>query len=143
MTERENSGCFLRQTLIGCVFIIIGTIICSIGATAAIDIACSSDIAYKMPVYPGAEIIGETRGFFRARAMGRSELVLRTPDSADTVRKWYDDYRESLKHATVDEEDRSATNMSPGGLASVSMSAVDDAETGQTRVFLRSECAYN
>jgi hypothetical protein len=143
MSERQNSGCFLRQTLIGCVFIILGTIICSIGTTAAIDVACASDIGYKMPLYPGAEIIGETRGFFRTRAMGRSELVLRTPDSAETVRKWYDDYRHSITRSTVDEEDRSATNMSPGGLATVSMSTAPDAETGQTRIYLRSDCAYN
>jgi hypothetical protein len=124
-------------------FIILGVIICSIGTTAAIDVACYNDIGYKQPLYPGAEIIDESRGFFRVRGMGRSEVVLRTPDSADTVRKWYNDYRESLKHATVDEEDRSATNMSSGGLAIVSMSAVDDAETGQTRIYLRSDCAYN
>lgn len=137
---QENLGC-LRKTIVGSLAIMIGIILCSVVTVAGIDVACHSDIEHKLPLYPQGVVLEETSGFLRPRAMGRSTITMTTDDSVETVRKWYSDYRLELDKQAYDETTRRRT--APQGLANVSFSVDDDPETGQTIIYLMSDCAYN
>lgn len=137
---QENLGC-LRKTIVGSLLIIVGILLCSVVSVAGIDVLCHNDIQHKLPLYPQGVVVAEENGFFRPRAMGISTVVMTTSDSVKDVRKWYSDYRLELERSAYDE--RSGSRKVPQGLATVSFSVDEDAETGQTVIYLMSECAYN
>jgi hypothetical protein len=137
---QENLG-WLRKTLTGCLFIMIGIVLCGVITVAGIDVACKSDIENKLPLYPQGVVVSEESGFLRPRGMGRSTIVMTTSDSAKDVRKWYSDYRLELEKQAYDEA--TGRRNVPQGLANVSFTVDEDAETGQTLVYLMSDCAYN
>ena len=137
---KENLGC-LRQTLIGCLAIVVGIFVCSVVSVAGIDLMCHNDIEHKLPLYPQALVVSEESGFFRARGMGMSTVLMTTRDSAKAVRTWYSDYRLEFEKQSYDE--RLGRRTSPGGLANVSFRVQENSETGETLITLMSECAYN
>lgn len=137
---QENLGC-LRKTVVGSLLIMFAILLCSAASMVGIDVLCHNDIERKLPLYPQGVVVKEESGFFRSRAMGISTIVMTTPDSAQDVRRWYSDYRLELERAVYDE--RTGRRNSPQGLANVSFSLNQDAETGQTVIYLMSECAYN
>jgi hypothetical protein len=137
---QENLGC-LRKTIVGSLLIMFGIFICSAVSVAGIDVVCRNDIERKLPLYPQGVVVSEEAGFFRPRAMGMSTIVMTTDDAVNDVRDWYADYRLELEKQAYDE--RTGRRMSAQGLANVSFSVQEDDETGQTLIYLMSECAYN
>jgi hypothetical protein len=135
-----SPGRLLRQTIFSILVILLAIMLCSIVSVLAIDELCHSEIDRTLPLYPQAELVSQQHEFLRPRAMGRTYVVLATTDLAADVSQWYRDHR--LKLATRG-EDASGRNLSPNGLASVSYRVSQDAVTGQTLIYLVSECAYN
>ena len=135
-----SPGRLLRQTIFSILVILLAIMLCSIMSVLAIDELCHTEIERTLPLYPDAELVSQQNEFLRPRAMGRTYLVLATTDLAADVSQWYRDNR--LKLATYGQEE-SGRNLSPHGLASVSYRVAEDNVTGQTLIYLVSECAYN
>jgi hypothetical protein len=72
--------------------------------------------------------------------MGRTYVVMATTDLAADVSQWYRSHRLKLAEQGRDESGR---NLSANGLATVSYRVAEDNVTGQTLIYLVSECAYN
>jgi hypothetical protein len=137
---QKNLGC-LRQTLIGCLMIIVGIFACTVVSVVGIDMVCYNNIEEKLPLYPQAVVVSQESGFFRPRGMGMSTVVMTTTDAAKDVRKWYSDHLREVEKQSYDEQTRRRT--APLGLANVSFQVEEDSKTGQTLITLMSECAYN
>ena len=138
-TETMSLGRLLRQTIISTLVILVAVILCSLVSVLGIDAICHNDIEKVLPYYPNADLVSQQHDFLRARAMGHTYEVLATNDLPANVRQWYSDLRLKLaKHGADD----SGRNM-PNGLATVSYRVAKDDVTGQTLIYLVSECAYN
>jgi hypothetical protein len=134
-----SPGRLLRQTIFSILVILLAIMLCSIVSVLSIDELCHSEIERTLPLYPGAELVSQQHEFFRPRAMGRTYLVLATDDLAADVSQWYRDNRLKLATHAEDESGRNLSN----GLATVSYRVSKDEVTGQTLIYLVSECAYN
>lgn len=72
--------------------ILFGSVLLFLGALVfAADEVCRTNIASRLPLYPGAEIVGDEYNFLRSRAMGITRMTLRTADDEETVRQWFRD----------------------------------------------------
>jgi hypothetical protein len=135
-----SPGRLLRQTIFSILVILLAIMLCSIVSFLTIDELCHSEIERTLPLYPHAELVSQQNEFLRPRAMGRTYLVLATTDLAADVSQWYRDNRLKL---TSHDQNESGRNLSPNGLAAVSYRVAQDNVTGQTLIYLVSECAYN
>jgi hypothetical protein len=129
----------LRQTIFSSLVILLAVMLCSVVSILTLDAVCHSEIERVLPLYPQAELVSQQHDFLRSRGMGHTYVVLTTSDVAADVRQWYRDLRFKLSRGT----DESDYNMSPNGLATVSYRVGTDDITGQTLIYLVSECAYN
>lgn len=135
-----SPGRLLRQTIFSILVILLAIMLCSIVSILTIDQLCHSEIERTLPLYPNAELVSQQHEFLRPRAMGRTYVVMTTTDLSANVSQWYRDHRLQLAtHA----QDESGRNLSPNGLANVSYRVAEDNVTGQTLIYLVSECAYN
>lgn len=130
----------LRQTIFSSLVILLAMMLCSIVSIVTVDAVCHSEIERTLPLYPQAELISQEHDFLRPRAMGHTYTVLATNDAPEKVRQWYRDLRLSQPQTSLDDSNR---NLTPGGLATVSYRIAPDNVTGQTLIYLVSECAYN
>jgi hypothetical protein len=135
-----SPGRLLRQTIFSILVILLAIMMCSMISVLTIDQLCHSEIERTLPLYPNAQMVSQQNDFFRPRAMGRTYVVMATTDLAPNVSQWYRDNR--LKLATHG-QDNSGRNLSPNSLATVSYRVAEDNVTGQTLIYLVSECAYN
>lgn len=55
------------------------------------DLACSYSIDLWLPLYPGAEVVSSDYNWIRPRASGRTIMVFKSSDEAETVRQFYRD----------------------------------------------------
>ncbi len=138
-SEPTSLGRLLRQTIISTLVILVAVMLCSVVSVLSIDAICHSDIERTLPYYPNATLVSQQHDFLRARAMGHTYDMLTTTDLPEVVRQWYSDQR--LKQAQHP-SDESGRNL-PRGLATVSYRVAKDDVTGQTLIYLVSECAYN
>lgn len=129
----------LRQTIFSSLVILLAIMLCSIVSVLGLDAVCHSEIERVLPLYPQAELVSQQHDFLRPRGMGHTYVVLATTDQPTLVRQWYRDVRFSLSRSTENSE----RNLSPNGLATVSYRVSEDNVTGQTLIYLVSECAYN
>jgi len=129
----------LRQTIFSSLVILLAILLCSIVSVLSLDAVCHSEIERVLPLYPQAELVSQQHDFLRPRAMGHTYTVLTTHDLPADVRLWYRSGRFKLEKE-MDENNR---NLSPNGLATVSYRVAEDDITGQTLIYLVSECAYN
>jgi hypothetical protein len=134
-----SPGRLLRQTIFSILVILLAIMLCSIVSVLAIDELCHSEIERTLPLYPDAEMVSQQNEFLRPRAMGRTYVVMATTDLAADVRQWYRDNRLKLSAHDSDQSGRNIAN----GLATVSYRVSEDNVTGQTLIYLVSECAYN
>lgn len=130
----------LRQTIFSTLVILLAIMLCSIVSVLTIDELCHSEIERTLPLYPQAELVSQQNEFFRPRAMGRTYVVMATTDLAVDVSQWYRSHRLKLARQG---QDKSGRNLTPNGLATVSYRVSEDNVTGQTLIYLVSECAYN
>src|SRR5690349_13692239 len=89
----------VRNTLI-VIGIIIGIFVAIFGIA---DIACNSTIEKWSPMYPNAEVVEVEYNFLRPRGMGVTNMVMHSPDDAQTVRDWYLD---NFRRLAIDNEGR-------------------------------------
>jgi hypothetical protein len=94
-----NKGFFgeLRRLIFSTLLITIGVILAIVALVAVIDIQCSNDSYYWMPIYPNAELIEtQQQGYVRARGMGITEQDYFSTDSVEEIREWYRVYRRQI-----------------------------------------------
>ncbi|MEL7433914.1 MAG: hypothetical protein AAFN11_08195 [Chloroflexota bacterium] len=139
--RRQGKGS-IGRTVMGLFFIMIGVVVCSVGAFGAMDVYCRSDIDTWAPIYPGAELIDETRsGFIRPRASGLTEQVYYTPDAERDVEEWFRDYRAELVEGRYNVAD---PNAALGPQVATIQRTVVEAEDGEGALIIYNlECAYN
>jgi|GEM_PF-1356458 len=135
-----SPGRLLRQTIFSILVILLAIMLCSIVSVLTIDELCHSEIERTLPLYPNAELVSQQNEFFRPRAMGRTYVVMATTDLVADVSQWYRSHRLKLARQG---QDASGRNLTPNGLATVSYRVSEDNVTGQTLIYLVSECAYN
>jgi hypothetical protein len=136
--ERENRS--LKGTILSMIAIMIGIVVCMATLLISIDLRCSVDINYWMPIYPNSEISAiQQRGFFRPRASGITQIIYVTPDDPTTVRRWYIDYRRDITRNIATNDSETAAS----GLASTSYQISENSDGGGSRITQTSECAYN
>ncbi len=73
----------------GCLVIVIATIVCSSSAFLTVNAVCSAYLPQRLPVYPGAEVVAQTHNFISPFGMGITTMVLYSDDQPDAVRSWY------------------------------------------------------
>ena len=94
-----NKGFFgeIKRLIVSMFLITMGVILAIVALVAVIDIQCSNDSYYWMPIYPNAELIETTQqGYVRVRGMGITEQSYFSTDSVEEVREWYRLYRREL-----------------------------------------------
>ena len=119
----------VRGTLGGLILVSIFVGISFVLAVAFLDSQCHTQITRWLPLYPDAEIVSLEHDFFRPQAMGRTVMVLRSPDDAITTRRWYADVWET-------EADRDPNR----GLAIVNFQVNADPDGEGSLVVLTSSC---
>ncbi len=116
-----------RGGLVGCGLIILAIAACTLGSVVVIDVACNQHITHWLRIYPGAQVESLTHEYVRPWATGRTQMLLRTNDPFATVNGWYVD---QLQTVAVQ-----------GGIATTRHQVSIDQPTGDTLIFLTSECA--
>jgi hypothetical protein len=87
----------LKRLIFSTLLITIGVILAIVALVAVIDIQCSNDSYYWMPIYPNAELIETTQqGYIRARGMGITEQSYFSEASVEEIREWYRQYRRDI-----------------------------------------------
>lgn len=139
--RRQGKGS-IGRTLVGMFFIMVGVVVCSVGAFGAMDIYCRSDINTWAPIYPGAELVEETDdGFIRPRASGLTYQVYYTPDAEDDVEEWFRDYRAELVEGRYNAAD---PNAALGPQVATVQRYVVEADNGDGALIIYDlECAYS
>jgi hypothetical protein len=74
---------------VGCLAVI-GAVVLCIGATLfAADRYCIGVLAFRLPIYPGAEITSQRWNMFTPNGLGETVTVLRVAVSRRDVQSWY------------------------------------------------------
>lgn len=115
----------VRNSLI-LVGVIVGFLVAVFGIA---DFACNSTIEKWSPMYPNAEVIEVEYNFLRPRGMGITNMVMHSPDDAQTVRQWYVD---NLLRLTKENEGR--------GSGSNSWDVDEDPNGQGSLIYLSSRC---
>jgi hypothetical protein len=128
----------LKRILLSTLGITIAVILSVAALTLAIDIHCSNDSYYWMPIYPGAELLETSQqGYFRLRGMGVTQQTYLSADSPTEIRAWYREYnREITANVHNENPDAPAENFSWNNYTL----ALDEDGTG-TIITYYSECA--
>lgn len=118
-----------RGTLIGLAVVSLSVVVLFGLVVLGLDADCHADIQRWLPLYPDAEVVSVEHDFFRAQAMGRTVMILRSPDDVLTTRRWY-----------VDVWDREADIDPNRGLAIVNFQVNADPDSDGSLVILSSSC---
>lgn len=87
----------LKRIVVSTLAVTICVILAVTTLVVAIDIHCSNDSYYWMPVYPGAVLL-ETpaQGYIRLRGMGETVQIYSSPDTPTEIRAWHREYRREV-----------------------------------------------
>ena len=124
MNANESSS---RGGWLGCGLILMAILVCTVGSVVAIDVGCNQQITNWLRIYPGATVESLTYEYVRPWATGRTEMLLRTSDKFATVNSWYVDQLRQVA--------------GQGGIATTQHQVSIDQSTGDTLIYLTSECA--
>lgn len=102
---------------------------CPGSAAVVADIACNVSINTWLPLYPDAETVSVEHNFIRARGLGTTLMVLKTPDDPDTVEAFYRQNIQDLVNAGT-----------PRGMGSTDWSAQENPDGDGTLLALYSRC---
>lgn len=124
--DRQNH---VQGTLGGLLLVTLGVAVLFVVVLLWLDNECNRQILRWLPLYPAAETISVEHDFFRPQAMGRTVMVLRSPDGANATRRWY-----------IDVWDTEADRDPSRGLAIVNFRVTDDPDSDGSLVYLTSSC---
>jgi hypothetical protein len=106
-------------------------LVCIVAAVGGVDVACSIDIAQRLPIYPNAELVDMEYTAFRPRAGGITRMWLLSPDDHQTVRAWYLKERQELLRRN-----------SGAGIATVRRVIEENPDGPGTTIYLASACGW-
>jgi hypothetical protein len=118
-----------RSPLVGCLVVAVIVVLFVVALIFGSDQYCRYEINQRLPIYPGATLLSQEFNGLRPRATGGSQMVVSTPDGAETVREWY----RQLNLERVKKE-------GPQGLASVGYVVEPDAEAEGSVITYTTEC---
>lgn len=86
--DYETVGCSRRAWV--STLIVLGLMLTCLGGLGfTIDRICVTNMALRLPRYPGAEVVRERHNLVTSFGMGETVLQLHSDDDPDVVREWY------------------------------------------------------
>ncbi len=105
LRDMNSAGGGWRNSFwLGLLAVTVATFLCIGAATIALNDACESAFANNMPVYPGAEVTFEQRGFLQTKV-----IELYTPDSPAAVNNWFAGFVGRTTRADIESGSRFGT----------------------------------
>lgn len=86
--DRETVGCS-RRALASTLLVLVLMLACLGGLGFTVDRICAANLALRLPVYPGAEVVRDRHNFITTFGMGETILQLHSEDDPAAVREWY------------------------------------------------------